>query len=258
MGFLVRLYQEIHSRQELLWLLVKRTLKIRYKSSVLGFFWTLLNPLFMILIYLVFIKIMRFNTPLAILLTGIIPWQFLVMSLNDALGIIVGNANLIKKTQFPRIILPMGMLIANLINFLLSLGVLVCFLALLRIPLTYKIVFVPFIVCIHCCFISGLVFIITTLNVFFKDIEHLLGVVLLAWFFVTPLVYPISLVPQIFLSFYMLNPMVGIVELYRSVFLGMPFPGWYPVIAAVSFSVVILWIGLWVFYKGEVYFADEL
>ena len=99
---------------------------------------------------------------------------------------------------------------------------------------------------------------ITTLNVFFKDIEHLLGVVLLAWFFVTPLVYPLSLVPQLCMSFYLLNPMVGIVELYRTVFLGTPFPGWYAVIAAVSCSVVAVFIGLWVFYKGEVYFADEL
>ena len=133
------LLREIYEYRDLLGTLVVRNLKIRYKRSVLGFFWTLLNPLFLIVIYAIFLKILEFFDPsdplfLPMLVCGIIVWQFLAMSLGDSLYAVLGNANLVTKTSFPRMILPLSMVIANLVNFLLSLVILFVYLLFVDAP----------------------------------------------------------------------------------------------------------------------------
>ena len=190
-----RIIDDIHLHQELLKSLVGRNLKIRYKRSVLGFFWTLLNPIFLILIYTVFLKILRFynaEDPLFLhkLITGIIAWQFLAMSLNDSLGAVVGNANLITKTAFPRLILPFSMTVANLVNFMLSLLILIAFMLITRVSGRFFVA-LPAIIATHFALCLGLSLVISAMNVFFRDTEHILSVGLLAWFFLTPIIYPV-------------------------------------------------------------------
>ena len=115
---MLALLKDVYAHRELLFILVGRNIKIRYKRSVLGFFWTFLNPILLISIYAVFLRILKFydaKNPvfLPMLVTGIIAWQYVAMSLSDSLNAIVGNANLVTKTAFPRIILPLSMVIAN-------------------------------------------------------------------------------------------------------------------------------------------------
>jgi len=139
-------FRELYQYRELIWNLVVRNLKIRYKSSTLGFFWTLINPLFMMAIYLIFIRLMRFEMNLAVLLVGLLPWQFFIMCLNDAVQSITGNGNLVKKTRFPRFVLPLSIVLANLVNFLLSLVVLLPFLFLLGYGIPKSVVWLPLVI----------------------------------------------------------------------------------------------------------------
>lgn len=258
--------RDIVAYRDLLWTMVVRNLKVRYKRSVLGFFWTLLNPLFLILIYATFLRILRFydaTNPLFLpmLVSGIIVWQFLAMSLGDALYSVLGNANLVTKTSFPRVILPLAMVLANLINFLLSLVILVVYLLIESVPFG-PVWLLPGIILTQFALCLGLSLILASLNVFFRDTEHILSVVLLAWFFLTPIIYPLekildNLAPE-YHRLVFLNPMTGLVTAYRAAFISTDLMA--PRLVAMSF--VMAWIiclfGIAVFKHFEVRIADEL
>lgn len=259
---------EMLKRKELIHSLIVRNLKVRYKSSVLGFFWTLLNPAFMIMIYYVFIRLMRFNIDLSVLLCGIIPWQFLVMCVSDNVNTISGNSSLVKKTYFPRLILPFSTSTANLVNFLLSFFVLVVFLFMLSVPFTFNWLFVIVIIVMQYCLCMGLSLLVSSLNVYFKDTEHIVGVGLSVWFFVTPIIYPLTLIPAQYMKFYILNPMVSVIMGYRYFLLGQKIDfvslgltkTQFLVSGSISvaFCFLTLILGYVVFSKLEPYFADEL
>jgi lipopolysaccharide transport system permease protein len=262
---MLKLLGQIAERRELLAILVSRNLKIRYKSSVLGFFWTLLGPLCMIAIYGVFAALLKFSNMrlhyLEYLITGLIAWQFLLMCLGDSLHAIMGNANLVKKTSFPRIVLPLSMVTANLINFFLTLAVLTCYLLFASTSFGPLYLF-PLVLLTHVALCLGMSLLLSTSNVFFRDTEHLLGIVTLAWFFMSPIMYPISMqlqhMPENLQWLPFLNPLSGILSVYRSIFIDDPsVPMAY---LAISFAMcwVILFIGIAVFQKVQVRFGDEL
>ncbi len=253
------IFRELRQYRELIANLVVRNLKIRYKGSFLGFFWTLVNPLFMMAIYLIFIRLMRFEMNLGLLLVGLLPWQFLVMCLNDSVTSITGNANLVKKTPFPRLVLPLSIVLANLVNFLLSLLVLFPFLYLLGYGVTQAIFWLPVVIGIQFFLCLGISLFVSCTHVYFKDIQHLLSVGLMAWFFLTPIIYPLSLIPEKYMKWFLLNPMASLVGFYRQVFLGeavsLPLIG---SLACVAITAVCFFVGIKVFQKYEPDFADEL
>lgn len=242
-------------RWELLKNLIIRNLKIRYKGSMLGFFWSLLDPLFMMLVYLLFIRLMRFSIEIPVLLVGVIVWQFFTMCANDSINIITGSTNLVKKVYFPRIILPLAMVIANLINFLLSAGVLIVILLILKVPVGLSLVWFPAAVVFQFIFCLGIALILCTANVFFRDTEHLMGVLMMTWFFLTPIIYPIEKVPGEYINLYYLNPMASLVTFYRYIFLGKELP---QIGASLIVIIVFFAVGLLVFSRFQKYFADEL
>jgi ABC-type polysaccharide/polyol phosphate export permease len=251
------------AHRDLIAMLVARNLKIRYKNSALGFFWTLLGPLFLIGIYTLFLGLIRFSIDLPVLITGILTWQFLTTCTGDSLHAIVGNANLVKKTAFPRVILVLSTVLANTINFLLSLLVLCVYLWIYGAsygPLAwFPAAFLSqFALCL------GLSLILAAANVFFRDAEHILGTLMTAWFFLTPVLYPLSVVEPLFAArpwmqtAYFLNPMAGIVTAYRALFLGAP-PA-PPLLTGISLSVawILLWAGWTLFHRVERQFAEVL
>ncbi len=258
------LVRDIYARRELLLILISRNLKIRYKNSTLGFFWSLLSPLFLILIYAVFLRVMRFNIDLPVLVTGIIVWQFHAMCLGDALHAVLGNANLVTKTAFPRVILPLSMVGANLVNFLLSFCVLCIYLLavgadcgpLLLLPVA---VVTQFALCL------GVGLIISAANVFFRDTEHVLSVIMLAWFFLTPIIYPSSLVmghdaglPAWTRYAFFANPMTGLVTTYRIALLSVDVPPLTYLCLSFGVAWLICILGLVVFQRAQPRFGDEL
>ncbi len=272
--------RDLIHRRELIWNLVLRSLRIRYKGSVLGFLWTLLNPLMMMLIYWLFISILRFQIPLSHLLTGVIFWQFIAMCTSDAVRSVSGFPNLVKKTYFSRMVLPLSMVIANLVNFLLSILVLGFILLLLKLFARAAVDFaflwmLPLVLIVQFCLVLGISLMVSSANVFFRDIEHIVGVVLQALFFLTPIIYPLAMVRDrlaglklsgVLLSVYLLNPMASLVTLFRKAFLGREFlfagghflppePAFY---VSLGLSAVILIVGVRVFARLEPYFADHL
>ncbi|MFU8781012.1 MAG: ABC transporter permease [Kiritimatiellia bacterium] len=262
--------QTIWTRRELLGILIIRNLKIRYKGSMLGFFWSLLSPALLIVIYGLFAKILRFNEGrphyLAFLVSGIVIWQFLGMCLNDSLQVILGNANLVKKTAFPRLILPISMVLANLVNFLLTLLVLIVYLLFSGMPMQ-GFYLIPVVLLCQVLLCLGLACILSTSNVFMRDTEHILGIGTLAWFFLSPVFYPIEMqlafMPEGFGWLPFLNPMAGILYAYRTVMMGakMPdiavSPGWW-LSVSVAVCLVVFAIGYVVFQKAQRAFGDVL
>jgi len=252
---------ELVKRRELIWILIQRNLKIRYKSSVLGVFWSLLGPLFLILIYSVFLGLIRVPIHLPTLVSGIIVWQFLAMCLGDSLQSILGNANLVTKASFPRVILPVSMVGANVVNFAFSFVVLLGYL-LWAGPSFGVLWWLPAVVVSQIALCLGLTLIIGSVNVFFRDTEHVLSVVMLAWFFMSPVIYEPEMVmgsfPEWVHWLFFVNPMSGVLTGYRMALLGSdPVP---PEMIGVSLAVcwLLLGIGLWVFRVSEPRFGDEL
>jgi lipopolysaccharide transport system permease protein len=255
---MLSLVKGVYGYRELLLNLVVRNLKIRYKNSALGFLWTLLNPLFLILIYYFFIRLMRFQMNLTELLSGVIPWHFLAMTLGDSVETISGNSTLITKTRFPRIILPLSTVLANLINYLLSLVVLILCLPLLKGGFSFSLLWLFPLLPLNCIFVLGLSLFLSACNVYFKDTGHILSVVMMAWFFVTPIIYPLTQIPLRFRGIAFLNPMASLISLYRLAFLQTPlsFNGWFFLSMMILF--LVFYFGFRFFSHFEPLFADEL
>jgi ABC-type polysaccharide/polyol phosphate export permease len=257
------LIKELLIRRELIANFVIRNLKQRYKGSFFGFFWSLLHPLFLVLVYLVFIRLMRFEMDLPYLIVGVLIWQFFALACGDAVGIIYGHSTLVKKTYFPRIILPLSAVIANLIHFLLSLLILFLFLAAFRLWPGIQYVHLVWLIALQFIFCLGMALLLSSLNVFYRDVEHLLQIVLMAWFFITPIIYPLAKItdnkalPGFILKLYFFNPLASLVELYRQVFLGTPPPG-VPVWPGLVVAIVVFLVGYRTFNRLEPRFADEL
>jgi len=209
--------------------LVVRDLKARYKNSVLGFVWSLLNPLGMMLVFTFVFTVMFSNSQLKnypiFFLCGFLPWQFFSAGVMAGMGSIVGNSNLVKKVYFPREVLPSATVLASLVNFLLALVVLFGMIIVTRTHLSPYIWLLPVVIAVQTCFVLGMALALSTLNVFYRDTMMIMEVVMQAWFFLTPIIYPISILPRSYevlghtidiqRLMYILNPMASLVAAYR-------------------------------------------
>lgn len=254
---------DLVERRELIANFVSRNLKQRYKGSFFGFLWSLLHPLFLVLVYLLFIRLMRFEMDLPYLIVGVLVWQFFALACGDAVGIIYGHSTLVKKTYFPRYILPLAAALGNLVHFLLSLFILLVFLMFFRLWPGLQYLNLLWLITLQFFFCLGMALLLSSLNVFYRDVEHLLQVVIMAWFFVTPIIYPLGKVldnpnlPGFVLNLYFFNPMASLIELYRRVFLETPAPG-IPVWPGLVVAAVVFGAGSLTFARLEPRFADEL
>lgn len=261
---MIGLVKDIVARRDLLFMLVVRNVKIRYKESALGFLWTLLGPVFLIAIYAFFMKIiMKFPMPMTVLVTGIFVWQYLAMCLGDSSFAIIGNANLVKKACFPRVLLPFSIVLANFVNFLLSLLVMLVYLIWVG-PQLSGIGWLPLAMVSHLALCTGISLALSALNVFFRDVQHLTGIFTMAWFFLTPVVYDLSMILPLTEKYpilgqlYFLNPMAGILALYRSALLGNPLPEFYLIALSMGMTAGVFVAGVLIFQKLQPGFADEL
>lgn len=257
----MREYSALFSHREILKNLVLRNLRVRYKGSILGFLWAFLNPLLtMLVLYLVFSQIMRIEIqqyPL-FLLSALLPWSFFAASLTDAAHSIIDNANLVKKVAFPREILPISYVLSNFVNLLFGLAALLFVLAIFRAQALRIIYFLPMVLIIHLVFTVGLALFVSCANVYFRDTGHILGIVLMFWFYLTPVFYSLDMVPHNLRSIYLLNPMVLIITMYRNCL----FEG--KVSSMINISVVLLVVtitllfGYFIFRRYESSFAKEI
>jgi lipopolysaccharide transport system permease protein len=263
---------ELFRYRELVRNLVVRDLKVRYRNSALGFLWSLVNPLLMMVVLTVVFTVLAGDDnipkfPLFVL-CALLPWNFFLGSALGAVGSIVGNAHLIKKIYFPREILPLSTVLSNMVNFLLALIPLFATMVLFQAPFTIWLLLLPLVVLTQLAFTLGVAFFLSCLNVFFRDTGVIMDVVIFAWFFLTPVFYPMQRLPQSYeimgltldvqRIMYIVNPMSSIIATYRSLL-------YYGVPPALDFfsrtlvtALVILVLGYLFFARYAPVFGEEV
>lgn len=248
--------------------LLARDLSVRYKSSVLGFLWTLLNPLLLMLVFtVVFQVLIPTEIPYfpVFILIGILAWNFCAGAAMACTHSVVGNADLVRKVYFPREMLPLSAVLASLVHFTLALTLVFVLAPLSGIPLTPLALWLPIVVLFQTIFLSGLGMFLAAVNVFFRDTEPIMDVALLAWFFLTPIFYPLDVlfdktIGQMNVGWLMhvLNPMASFISTYRLVIIDRAPPD--PAFLARTFAVslLVLLVGYVVFKRLEPRFGEEL
>lgn len=247
--------------------LVARDLKARYRGSVLGFFWSFINPLLMLGVYtFVFTVVMPTQHPENIrpyalfFFCGILPWTWLSSSLTESANVLISGGNLIKKVLFPAEVLPIVSVLANMMHFFLGLPILAAFLIYYQRPLDpLELLWFPVIVLVQLIFTAGLALLLAALTVHFRDIKDILGNLLTLWFFATPIIYSMTMAPEGMRWVLELNPMTHLAISYQEVlFYVGPHGHWKWLIALLAASTVLFLAGYFVFDRLRDSFAEEV
>jgi lipopolysaccharide transport system permease protein len=247
--------------------LVARELKARYRGSVLGFFWSFINPLLLLLIYtFVFTTVLPGTHPAELepfalfMFCGILPWTWFSSSLSESANVLISNGNLIKKVMFPAEILPIVNVLANMVHFFLGLPILVAFLIYYWRPLTLgELAWFPAVVFVQLILTTGLALALAALTVHFRDIRDILGNLLTFWFFATPIIYPMTLAPGFAKQLLNANPFTHLAISYQEIlFYPGPFGHWKWLVAVGAASVVLFFVGYFLFDRLRDSFAEEV
>lgn len=212
----------IFKYKELISNLVISDLKTRYSSSILGFAWSMLNPLMMmIVLYAVFNNVFKSDQEhyAFYLLIGMTTWRFFANSTSMAMQSIVGKANLVTKIYIPREILTLSVVLSTLISSILEFIVLIILLIIFGVVMSSKILIFPLLFVLYLPIVYGMSLILASLYVYFRDLNHIWEVLMQMGFFLSPVVYPMSIVPENYKFYYMLNPMTRLIEMYRNILL---------------------------------------
>ena len=246
---------------ELLYLLTLRDLKLRYQDTALGLLWSMLKPLalgavlYVALSQFVRIKVDDYHL---VLLTALFPWVWFQTSALFASACFASNAALLKKVPFPRVVLPTSIILNNGIHFLLSIPILVILLAISdRYPNAAWLLGIPILATVQLALLMGVVLLVASIDVFFRDLEHLVEVFLTLLFYITPILYPLELVPERWEPILQINPLTSLIEAWRDLFMNNALPG-LDLWPALLFTVVTVALGGAVFRRLEPGFADAL
>ncbi|MFI3237864.1 MAG: ABC transporter permease [Lachnospiraceae bacterium] len=254
--------KEIYDYREMIRSLVKKDLRSRYKGSALGFLWTFLNPLLQLMVYtLVFSVIMRSGIEkyYIFLFVALIPWIFFATSLSAGSSCIIAQKDLVKKIYFPRQVLPIAHVTTCFVNMLLTFVVVFGAVAVAGIGINpVAICYLPIIMFVEYLLALGFALLTSALTVYFRDLEYILGIITMAWQFLTPIMYSIEMVPENIQRIFYLNPMTSIIVAYRDILYYKQVPEVSTLLSALILGVVVLAIGCVVFDKLQKHFAEEL
>ncbi|MEE8488388.1 MAG: ABC transporter permease, partial [Gemmatimonadota bacterium] len=244
---------------DLLTVLLAKELKVRYKSTVLGYAWSVLHPLafagVFFLVFSVFLRV-RIEHHALFLIAGLFPWQWFANSANGAHAHFLRNASLLKKVRFPRWMLVVADILNNTIHFLLSVPVIVVFMLFYRIyPTVGWLWTIPLLVAVQFMFTLGFALLVATANLFFRDLERLVVIATMIWFYLTPVLYHVDMIPPQWRWSIYVNPMASLTICWQSVFLSSPLP-WEMLGAAAVWSVAMLAIGYRVYASHQWRFAE--
>jgi lipopolysaccharide transport system permease protein len=247
---------------DLLHELVGRDIKIQYKRSVMGIAWSFITPLMQLVVYyFIFRLALSFDIPnyATFIFTGMLVWTWFQMSLFRGATAITESRELIRQPGFPVPVLPVVAVVTNLVHFSLSLPILFLFLSFGHGNwLTPSLVFLPGLVVLQFIFTLSLTYLVAALNVPFRDTQHILGVLLNLFFYLTPIFYDIKTIPDRYLSIYYLNPMTHIIEAYRAILLYGELPDWSALVGLAVISIGMLFFTYRIFRQASYRFAEEL
>lgn len=254
-------FKEIFKYSEFLKSNVKKDIRGKYKGSFLGVLWSFINPLLSVVVYaIVFHYIMRFNIEhyLIYLIAGIIPWTFFTTSINSGMNSILFNANIIKKVYFPREILPISSVTSGLVNFLISCIIILIFAIFSGVGIGFSLLFLPIVIIIQYIFTLGIVFVLSAIEIYVKDIEHIVNFIISMLFYVTPILYTPDYVPENMKFILKLNPMSYIIEAYHDIFYYKQVPNISSLGIILGISLIIFFIGYKIFRRLQKGFAEEV
>jgi len=252
---------ELYHHRELLAAWTIREIKVRYKQTLLGALWAILQPsILMVLFSLIFTTFIPVSTdgiayPI-FSYTAILPWTFFANAVTFSALSLVNNINLITKTYFPREIIPLAVVAASCFDLLIAAAVFVGMMVYYGVPLYETALLVPVVLLVQVLLTMGIALFVAALNVFYRDVRFIVPLLLQAWMYATPVIYPLSVVPARFRFLYMLNPMTGLIESYRALLLYGKLPPWADLGSATVISLVILWLAYRWFKRVEKNFAD--
>jgi len=247
--------------KDLLFSWVGRTIRGRYQQSVLGWLWAIVQPAASVVIFsVIFTQFVPVNTggiPYPVFsYVAVVPWAFFASSLSDMTNSLVQNMSLVTKIYFPREALVIAAMLARLLDFGVAAVLLIILIIVFRMTVTpLGLIVLPFILLMQIVLVMGLGLIMAALNIFYRDVQPMLALVIQLWFYASPIIYPVTMVPEKYRFLYYLNPMAGILESYRDILLRQSMPGYYLLFSGV-FSLVVFLLGYWFFKRVEFLFAD--
>lgn len=255
------LFKELYNYREMIYMLVRRDLRGRYKGSVLGFLWTFVNPLLQFVVYaVVFSVLMRSDIEkfYVYLFVAFIPWFFLANAIPVGALCIQTQSNMVQKIYFPRIVLPLTITLTGFVNMLLSELVVFAVLICSGVGISIHVLALPLVMVVELMFVLGIVLIISALNVYFRDLAHIMDIITMAWFYATPIVYPPEMLTGTVPWLLIANPMAGIVASYRDILYYQRWPQFSSLTLAIVSGVVTVVLGTVIFQRLQRGFAEEL
>jgi lipopolysaccharide transport system permease protein len=270
--------QELWQYRALIRNMVARDLKARYKNSLLGYVWSLLNPLLMMCVFwVVFSLLLKNAIPMfpVFLIVALLPWNYAVTSVSSGMRAILDNSNIVKKVYFPREILPITVVLSNLVNYLFALPVMflvmagVQLLTIHQLNFSWTFAFLPVILIIQTIFLIGMALLLSTTAVFFRDTTHIIDILIQLWLFLTPVFFALDNIvsPTAAKMVRWLNPMASIIDFYRDILYGQANPGTIPtpglpaldgVFRTLLTALVVLALGAYVFHRTSGRFGEEI
>lgn len=261
-GWEIADFKELKAYRDLFFFLVWRDIKVLYAQTVLGFSWAIINPLVQIVIFSVIFgavaKIPTDGIPYVLFSTvAIIPWNYMSESMTASSQSLVGGSGMLGKIYFPRIIFPLTPILAKLVDFTISLILIVCVMIYYQVSPTWNLIYLPFFVLLMMIVPAGIGFWLSSLAIRYRDVKFAMPFVIRMLIYTAPILYPASAIPEQYRFFYSLNPLVAVIEGYRACLLGSQMP-WEYILPGTIVAVLVLVLGLIYFRKMERVFVDVI
>lgn len=261
--------KQLAEYRDLLRTFVSKDIRSRYKGSILGFAWNFTIPLLQLLVFWVLFGIIvrvqlpeGSNYPFAVFLfCGLLPWNFLAESMIAGTGSITGSSNLVKKIYFPLQVLPMAAVLSRLVSLLLGMVVLAVVVLAFGIGFSWHLLLLPLPLLVQMVLVSGFAYLFACANVFYRDVQHIVGILVMAWMYVTPILYPISMVQERSSwasTLINLNPATGIITAYQSIILDHRQPDWPWLGYSLALGVLVFAVGFSIFNRYKFRFEEEV
>lgn len=258
---MVKVFKNLYNYRELLKTNVKKEIRGKYKNSFLGVLWSFLNPLLQIAVYAIIFPLILRNTKenyVIFLCCGLIPWTFFSTTITKAAFTMIENGNILKKVYFPREILPISIVTSEAVNFLISTVIIIGFVVFGGLGISKYIVYYPLILIAQYLLLIAFSFIVSSITVYVRDLQHLIGVALQLLFYATPIVYSAEQIPENFKWILALNPMTYVINGYRDIFYNQKPIDVVPLLLLIGGSIIACVIGYIIFNKLQKGFAEQL
>ena len=257
----MNIFKNLYNYRDLIKTSVKKDIGGKYKHSFLGVLWSFINPLLQIAVYaIIFPLIMKNNIPnyTVFMVCGLIPWNYFATVINRASFTFIENGNIIKKVYFPREILPLSLVTSETINFLISTIIIICFTLAYGMGLTKYVLLYPLVLLVQYILLLGISLIVSSVTVYFRDLQHFIGVLLQLFFYATPIVYSVETIPENFRWILKINPMTYIIEGFRDIFYYHQIPDVKMLGIVLVIGILLCIVGYLIFNKLQKKFAEEL